>query len=127
MDNQYNLPPLMYIAGPYSHPAKSGILANIHRAELAAIECARAGWAVHCPHKNFAGFEIHKDISYETWLEYDLAVLARCDAILMLDGWASSKGASREFAFAVEHGIPQFFPKDGIPNPAAVPGGARHA
>lgn len=118
----YDLPPLMYIAGPYTHQEESGILANINRARRASLDCCKVGWAVHCPHANYSGFHSVKEIPYETWIRYDLSVLAKCDAILLLDGWASSKGASQEFAFADEHGIPQFFAKDGIPKPDAIRG-----
>lgn len=109
--------PVIYIAGPYSHPTPEGIRANIARAEKAGLACCRAGWSSHIPHKNFAGFEIHTDVPYEAWMAMDLSILARCDAILMLEGWASSAGASKEFEFAAEYGIPHFFARDGIPKP----------
>jgi len=121
-ERHYDLPPLMYIAGPYSHETEKGILDNITRASDAGLACCRAGWAVHVPHKNFAGFHVHKDIPYEAWIEKDLAILAKCDAVLMLEGWGSSKGASREFQFAEEQGIPHFFIRDGIPKPGTVRG-----
>lgn len=119
-EREYDLRPAIYIAGPYSSKTPEGIKANIARAEQAGLECCRAGWGVHIPHKNFAGFEVHTDIPYDAWIEMDLAILARCDAILMLDGWASSPGASREFQFADEIGIPNFFARDGIPNPDVI-------
>ncbi len=116
----YTLPPLMYIAGPYSHKTEAGIQDNISRAARAGLDCCRAGWAVHIPHKIFAGFHVHRDLSYETWLEKDIAILAKCDAVLFLEGWASSTGASREMQFAEELGIPHFFARDGIPKPEKV-------
>jgi len=119
-ERQYAFPPLMYVAGPYSSPDEQGILANINNASKAALACARAGWAVHCPHKNFAGFHVHTDVPYKDWIDKDLAILAKSDAILLLDGWASSKGASQEFQFADERGIPQFFITDGIPKPDVI-------
>lgn len=118
----YDLPPLMYIAGPYSHMLESGIQDNINRAALAGLDCCRAGWSVHIPHKNFAGFHVHQDIPYDTWIERDLAILAKCDAVLLLEGWSSSAGASREFQFAEELGIPHFFARDGIPKPELIRG-----
>lgn len=124
----YALPPLIYIAGPYSHQEEAVILANIQAARRATLACCKAGWSVHCPHANFSGFHTAApEIPYETWLTYDLSVLARCDAILLLDGWASSHGASRELQFADEQGIPQFFIRDGIPKPTDIPGVATHA
>lgn len=116
----YELPPLMYIAGPYSHRTEAGIKINIDRAAQAGLDCCRAGWAVHIPHKNFAGFHVHLDIPYDTWLEKDLSILSKCDAILLLEGWASSTGASREFQFAEEMGIPHYFARNGIPKPDVI-------
>lgn len=116
----YDLPPLMYIAGPYSHETEAGILDNIDRAARAGLDCCRAGWACHIPHKNFAGFHVNQDVSYEAWMEKDLAILSKCNALLLIEGWSSSKGASREFQFAEEHGIPHFFARDGIPKPGAI-------
>lgn len=116
----YELPPLMYIAGPYSHETEAGIQDNVQRAAQAGLDCCRAGWSVHIPHKNFAGFHVHQDVPYEAWLEKDLTILAKSDAILLIEGWASSKGASREYQFAEELGIPHFFIRNGIPKPATV-------
>ncbi len=116
----YHLPPLIYIAGPYSAGTEAAIQENISRAARAGLDCCRAGWSTHIPHKNFAGFHAHQDVPYDAWLEKDLAILSRCDAILLLEGWASSKGAAREFQFAEEQGIPPFFSRDGIPRPDVI-------
>jgi len=116
----YELPPLMYIAGPYSHATEIGIQDNISRAARAGLDCCRAGWSVYIPHKNFAGFHAHQDITYDAWIEKDLTILAKCDALLLIEGWASSKGASREYQFAEELGIPHFFIRNGIPKPETV-------
>lgn len=115
------LPPLIYIAGPFSHEDPiHGIPENILAASRVALECARRGWAVHCPHKNFAGFQFVKDVPYESWCSAELAILERCDAVLFLEGWGSSKGASREMQFAHEKEIPVFFARDPIPDPKDV-------
>ena len=42
---------------------------------------------------------------YEVCMRADLAVLKECDAILMLRGWKESRGATREYAQAVEDGL----------------------
>jgi hypothetical protein len=116
----YDFPPLIYIAGPYTAADDAGIQANITRAEQTGLECCRLGWAAYIPHKNFAGFHVHADFSYDDWIGKDLAFLAKSDAILLLEGWASSKGASQEFRFAEERGIHHFFARDGMPRPDAV-------
>lgn len=98
----------IYIAGPYSSPDgyegedKNTLVA----AEVAAYYLKR-GWAVFCPHtmtrdiaRNFA-----REITWETWLETDIAWLSVCDAIHMLPGWRDSKGACVEHMVAKGLGI----------------------
>ena len=42
------------------------------------------------------------------WLQHDLAILARCDKliVLLLEGWEHSNGLRREIEFAAENNIP---------------------
>ena len=42
----------------------------------------------------------------EFWYDYDIAILARCDALLRIPGF--SQGADREVEFAVARGMPVF-------------------
>ena len=56
------------------------------------------GWAVICPHANtafFSGEEDH-EVDRLKWIEGDLEMLWRCDAIYMLKGWEDSRGAVTE-------------------------------
>jgi len=111
---------VIYVAGKYSGKSYSEISDNIAKAEQAAIQLWRLGWAVICPHKNSAHFEIYEKvagITYNTWLNGDLELLSRSDAILLLDGWKDSNGAVKEKLKAVELGIPLFYQMDGIPVP----------
>lgn len=45
------------------------------------------------------------DAPYEEIIDYDLKLLATCDAICFLDDWQDSKGAKREAAEALRLGI----------------------
>lgn len=49
---------------------------------------------------------------YEALMEYSLALLARCDAVLFL---GSSSGADRELALAKELGKPVYYETDELP------------
>lgn len=96
-------PRLLYISGPFSDPDPlHGIERNILLASEAALRGWRDGWAVICPHKNTAGYQHAEDVPYETWIEGDLEILRRCDAICMLPGWENSPGARQELALAEE-------------------------
>lgn len=98
---------VLYIAGPYDDRQDPihGVQENITRASRIALEYWRQGWAVICPHMNTAGFHHAKDVQRETWIEGDIEILSRCDAILMIPGWARSPGAKAERDYALEHGI----------------------
>lgn len=40
-------------------------------------------------------------LNYEEFMKLDLVLLDMCDAIYMLDGWENSKGANREYGYAL--------------------------
>ena len=112
---------LLYLAGPFSAPAGDSdplhtVRANILVASRIALEAARAGWMPVCPHKNSSGFE-HTEIPAAFWYEGDIALMLRCDAVLMLPGWTASKGAVREFFMAQPRRIPIFVYANGMPTP----------
>ena len=45
-------------------------------------------------------------MSWETWLDYDLAVIDRCTHVLMLPRWETSAGALKEREYAESRGVP---------------------
>lgn len=94
---------VVYIAGPYRAPTISGVLANIGRAREAALAVWKAGAVALCPHLNTALFDGEADDS--VWLEGDLVLMRRCDAVLAIDGWRRSTGASLEVECADKYGI----------------------
>lgn len=106
---------VVYVAGPYSGVDYNEIEANIRRAEAAAIELWEAGFGVFCPHLNTEHFEVKaKDVPQEAYLECDLLILPACTALLLLGGWAESKGALGEAYRARELGIPIFYSIEAI-------------
>lgn len=89
---------VIFISGPYRNRAEWGLVENIRKAESAAIKLWQQGWVVLCPHKNTAHFGgLCKD---RVWLDGDIELLKRCDAIFMLKNWEQSKGATRELEIA---------------------------
>ena len=97
---------VVYVAGPYRAPTEYGVLLNIQLAERLALKVWMAGAACICPHKNtaFFGGAAHDDV----WLKGDLEIIRRCDAIICMEGWEKSVGASGEVALAKQLGIPVF-------------------
>ncbi len=96
--------PLVYVAAPYTHPEP---VENTHDAIWAA-ECLQATGLVTAvvPHLSMMWHLLFPHSS-DYWYDYDLALLARCDALLRLPGM--SVGADREVAFAAERHIPAFY------------------
>lgn len=95
---------LLYIAGPYSI---GNTQENIRRAELVSVNLLRSGFHVITPHKNTAGYEQYEDgnITYETWIELDMDILSRCDAIYVMVNSEGSQGVKKEIEFAQDVGM----------------------
>jgi Domain of unknown function (DUF4406) len=96
----------VYIAGPFRGKDHYVIFQNICRAEALSLEVWRLGHACFCPHLNTAHFQ---DAAPDrVWMEGDLEILRRCDAVLMVPGWRKSKGARAERKLAKSMGMPVF-------------------
>lgn len=103
---------VVYICGPYTGSGETSKIGNILVAKNAAIDIWSMGHAVVCPHMNTMDFELHdigSSIPYETWIEGDLAILKRCDAVVILPGWEASRGAKEEVQFALANKIPIYY------------------
>ena len=103
---------VIYIAGKYRAKTERELVENIRRAEVAAIKLWQADWAVICPHMNTAHFGGLCDD--KVFLDGDLEILSRCDAIYMLDGWCKSAGATAELCKARELGLEVLSEDDGL-------------
>lgn len=99
---------LFYTAGAYrSKDGMRGIHKNIEVAKDAAYEIWCMGGAVICPHSNTAFFD-SPALDWQTFINGDLEMIGRCDAIVRLPGWLYSPGACAEHTHAVEHGLKIF-------------------
>ncbi len=98
---------VVYVAGPYRGDSAWDIECNIRRAEELALAVWLMGAAAICPHTNTRFFQGATDD--KVWLDGDLAILQRCDAILMTPDWAASTGATIEHDLAGEVGVPIFY------------------
>ena len=98
--------PVVYIAGPFRGRDSWEMENNIRRAETLALEVWRLGAAAVCPHTNTRFFQ--GAAPDEVWLRGDLAILLKCDAMVMTPDWSRSSGAIAERAFANSHYVPVF-------------------
>jgi len=98
---------VIYIAGPFRAPHAWGIEQNVRVAEELALQVWLIGAACICPHSNTRFFQ--GAAPDHIWLEGDLAILLKCDFVLMTPNWEKSAGARKERDSAIEHGIPVFY------------------
>lgn len=95
--------PVVYIAGPYTRPDP---VENTHDTLRLATELIDEGLVTPLvPHLTLL-WHLVVPRSLEFWYEYDIAILARCDALYRIAG--ESQGADREVDFARENAIPVF-------------------
>ncbi len=95
----------VYIAGPYTpnDGKEETRLANIHAASETAKLLLKLGHIPFCPQTMTAGWE---DIcTYDDFLRMDLEWLRMCDAIVLLPGWQTSRGARMEHEEAQRQGL----------------------
>lgn len=99
-------PILVYIAGPYRVPDSC---LNTNKAIHVAETVVAAGLVPVIPHlSHFWHTMVPHPVDF--WLEYDLHLMRRCDAVLRFSGFSS--GADAEVAEANRLGIPVFFNLD---------------
>ncbi len=99
---------LVYVAGPFSADDGWGVAQNVHRAETAARAVLRLGAMPVTPHSigaRMAGTE-----TQELWRAGTLALMRRCDAVLVLPGYEKSAGTLGEIEEAKRLRMPLFLP-----------------
>lgn len=104
---------LIYVAGKYSDKSHEAIEANIEQARQIAGALWEMGHAVICPHTNTGHFDGRfPDVSWEAYMKGDLNMIARVDAMVMVDNWKDSKGAQIERDYAISLGMPVYYAPD---------------
>src|SRR3990167_9404826 len=100
--------PLIYVAGRYRAATREAVAANIEAARQVGTQAARLGWYPVIPHANTAHMELELDHNDEFWLAGTLELMARCEAVVLVDGWESSAGTLSEIARADAMRIPVY-------------------
>lgn len=101
---------LLYVAGAYS----GDTIENIKKAEEVSINLIRNGFHVVTPHKNTSGYEKYEEenITYRTWIDMDLDILSRCNAIYVMRNSQNSNGTQQEIEHAKKLNMPIIYEKD---------------
>jgi nucleoside 2-deoxyribosyltransferase len=98
---------VIYIAGPFRGKSAWDIEQNIRIAESLSLEVWSKGMAALCPHANTRFFQ--GSLPDQVWIDGDIELLSRCDAVLMTPWWGTSIGAKGERQWALEHDKPVFY------------------
>jgi hypothetical protein len=109
---------VVYLAGPYSSPDPLVVAYRCNIASALARRVRALGMVPFVPHTGLAGGHSFVDGEHLrtgapelTWEEAMVdcrELLQRCDAVLMVEGWVRSKGATEERELAKACGIPVF-------------------
>lgn len=89
---------VIYVCGPFRGANSWEMECNIRRAETLALQVWQAGAACICPHANTRFYQNAAPDSI--WLDGDLEILRRCDAVVATSNWEQSQGARVEVAMA---------------------------
>lgn len=95
---------VIYISGPLT--SSGDPLANMMRAIEVGRQLVVAGFSIIVPHYTFL-CDPEAIIPHAIWMEVDIPLVKKCDAVLRLPG--ESRGADEEVRCALEQEIPVFF------------------
>ena len=87
----------VYISGPIT-----GVPDYMEKFEAAEKELIEKGFTVVNPAK--INYGMPEDMTYEEYMEIDIRLIDLCDAIYMIRGWEMSRGANREYGYALGKG-----------------------
>lgn len=95
-----------YISG-----AITGTTDYMERFAKAEKELAEQGYSVVNPAKVNA--QLPEDTNYDEYMKMSFCMLDMCDAIYMLNGWEESRGANREYGYAITKDKKVIFEREG--------------
>lgn len=84
----------VYISGPIT-----GHEDYMHHFSAATDRLSKAGYIVYNPAA--ANSMMPPETDYEEYMAIAMTMLSFCDTIYMLQGWQESKGANREYGYAL--------------------------
>ena len=105
---------VIYLATPIRPKNGQTLEGNLAKAKQIALELWKKGYTVFCPAAN-SDLPISladKEVEAERWLNGDIEILTRCDAIVVEPGWDCSVGVKGEISVASTAGIPIYLYPD---------------
>lgn len=95
---------LVYISGPIMEGHGQTEKQNVYDGIQIFNQLLLKGIPAYLPHLHINDDVI--SLMYQSWIEYDLAVIDHCSHMLMMPRWQLSKGSNIEHKYAIERGIP---------------------
>ncbi len=99
----------IYVAGPYT---TGDVAINVHKAIEVATTLLEMGHTPFIPHLSHF-WHLVSPQDYDVWIEWDMAWLEFCEAVLRLPGL--SPGADKECEWALAHGMTVYMDIEVIP------------
>lgn len=90
---------VLYLAGPITNSSVWARKLNIDNALAVARQLWAKGYFVFCPHGNTYLMD-GPEVPYGVFIAGSKEFLSRCDALVLLPGWADSKGCLEEYDHA---------------------------
>ena len=123
---------LIYLASPYSHPDFLVRNARFQAVCRASAKLLADGHLVYSPiaHTHPIALYGRIDGTWDTWSRLDRAMISRCQRmiVLLLDGWAESRGIREDVKIAKELGLPvSYLPREFAGVRIAITGGRDHS
>ena len=87
----------VYISGPIT-----GVPDYMDKFAEAEKELKEKSYTVVNPAK--INYGMPEDVTYEEYMYIDTSLIELCDAIYMIRGWEMSRGANREYGYALGKG-----------------------
>jgi len=105
---------IIYLATPIRPRNGKNVEENVKAAKALALELWKQGYTVICPAAN-SDLPIslaEKELDVLRWLNGDIEILQRCDAMVVAPDWEKSDGVRGELVCARMYGIPVYFYPD---------------
>lgn len=99
---------VIYVAGKLTGMDNFEISRNVRAAEDVGMAVAVAGASPMIPHTN-TGLIFFGTCSAQFWYDATLALMRRCEAVILVPGWEESKGTQGELVEAKRLGLPVFY------------------
>ena len=91
---------VVYIAGPYRAKTPWKTSANIRAAGEVGLKYSKMGYAAIGPQMNTAHMD--GELPDQFWLDSTMALMKKCDIVVMMKNWKESEGARNEQKEAID-------------------------